>query len=441
MIRIFHLTAHLGGGVGNAISAMASNWNAASSQFKMRVGILEKPQKLKYFDICEANGAKVILIQSIEQLVEEIESADIVIVNWWNHPLMVKTLMNFPNVPSRLILWAHVSGCSYPILPYCFTAMFERILFTSPYSYENPSWTDSERHDVDLKSAVVYGVGSINAVMRLPKADSEFFRIGYMGTLKFSKLYPRFAELCQKIQIPNARFYLIGDDDNPSLHENIDASGQGERFKFLNYVQDVNNALNELDIFIYPLNPNHFGTTENAILEAMNVGLPVIAFKQAAEKYIIDHDNTGLLAGNEEQFAEQVQMLYNRPEERLRLGDNARTYVQQFYCQEFMVSSLEKQLYLILGEDKRQHDFIHKMGFEAHDWFLNSLGDERKLFESVIDKNFVDKDNTWRKEWLSIADTAHILRESSKGSLYHFRTIFPDDEMFEKWIDMIENAD
>ena len=45
-----------------------------------------------------------------------------------------------------------------------------------------------------------------------------------------------------------------------------------ERISFAAQTAEPAAALSEADIFFYPLQPDHYGTAENALIEAMSLG-------------------------------------------------------------------------------------------------------------------------------------------------------------------------
>jgi len=45
-----------------------------------------------------------------------------------------------------------------------------------------------------------------------------------------------------------------------------------ERIEFCGETAEPAAALSDADIFFYPLQPDHYGTAENALIEAMSLG-------------------------------------------------------------------------------------------------------------------------------------------------------------------------
>ena len=110
--RILHITAHLGGGAGKAIGGMIEN----CEEFENTVVVLEMPEDTRWYEICETAGAKLLVSSKAADVVREIEKADVVVLNWWAHPLTVNLLTLLDNVEARYVIWAHVNGLSFPVL-------------------------------------------------------------------------------------------------------------------------------------------------------------------------------------------------------------------------------------------------------------------------------------------------------------------------------------
>ena len=155
MRKVLHITAHLGGGVGGVLSAVALNAKQNGSVFRHEIMQLEPTNNRHYVEICEKNGIPLMLADKTD-IKNKISSADIVQIDWWPHPLTMKFMHdNLSAVPSRLVIWSHVSGCKYPYIPAGFIKLPRKFIFTSPFSYENPYWDEETKDKIREISEVV----------------------------------------------------------------------------------------------------------------------------------------------------------------------------------------------------------------------------------------------------------------------------------------------
>jgi glycosyltransferase involved in cell wall biosynthesis len=99
-------------------------------------------------------------------------------------------------------------------------------------------------------------------------------------------------------------------------------------------------ALAELDVFVQP---SFTEATSNVLLEAMAMGLPVVATDVGGTAAIIEHEVTGLLvpAGDSAALAKAVIRLAETPELAGRLGTAARARVRARFGMGRMVTEIE----------------------------------------------------------------------------------------------------
>lgn len=433
-VNILHITAHLGGGVGRALSSIVSFEKRRTPLHVHKLILLEDPEKRQFVEVCIGAGVEVLLKPAPEAIAREMAAADVVVLHWWHHPEMAKLLASFPQVPVRLVLWSHVNGCNYPCLPYKFVALPHRVFFTSPFSLENPAWSEAQRARVRANSSVVYGLGELEFSSRPRKRPGGDFVVGYVGTLSDSKIHPKFAEYCYAVsqKVPAVRFVMVGDvSHGNAILRRARAYRIDARMTFTGYSSQILDELAKFDVFGYPLNPKHFGTTENVLLEAMAFGLPVVALNHNAEKYIVrEHKKVGLLADSVHHYAESMKYLYDHPGERERIGDNAREYVRGHFTFEKNVELMRAELQKILALPRRKFCFSEVFGAAPRDWFLASLGEDRPVFEMSLEtKPASGRDEIERR----IRCASPILREKTKSSVSHFAKSFPGDRELRYW--------
>lgn len=132
-------------------------------------------------------------------------------------------------------------------------------------------------------------------------------------------------------------FVIIGrafNEDAPyeaEVRRLIAEAGLESRVRFIPFRADIAEALSSLDVLLHTsLKPEPFG---RVIIEAMAVGVPVIAAKAGGVPEIITHGTDGLLAepGNAREYADRLAALLDSPGETGRLAANAlRTVKTRF---------------------------------------------------------------------------------------------------------------
>lgn len=433
MKNILHITTHMGGGVGKVLSGISTYANKYSDRYKHKIILLEKPQKMNFIDICCESGVEIKICDDFEQVYEEIEAADIVQIEWWNHPKMSEFMASFPEINTRVVIWAHISGCTYPNIPFEFIKIPSKFLFTSECSYENPMWNKLEREYVKKNTKVINSSGGFEKLKGKKLKRHEGFNIGYIGTLNYSKLNEKFYEYYQSIDIKDVKFTIVGDIENSNeIVKDLKKSNLYNKTIINGYVDDVGKEMETFDVFSYLLNKDHFGTTENILLEAMAMELPVVAINQCAEKFIIKHMETGILVETVEEYKQAINYLYNNPKEANAMGAKAKEFVLNKFSVENTVNNLHMIYSEILNEDKKIYNFREVLGEKPYEWFLKFLGEYEKIFDKMS-KNI---EKTQKNERLKI--NLRILKEKNKSSIYQFLKYYPEDEILKYWSDIIE---
>lgn len=433
MINILHITTHMGGGVGKVLSGITSYANYTGRCYRHKIILLENPDKTNFIDICIESGVEIMICSDFKDAYEEIKKADIVQLEWWNHPRMSKFMVEFPKIKTKLVVWSHISGCVYPNIPFDFIKIPSKFIFTSEYSYENPVWSEEEREYVVKNTEVINSSGGFELFKDKQLKQHDGFNIGYIGTLNYSKLNENFAKYYESVDIEDSKFTIIGDNENvEDMIEDLNKSNIYDKTCIKGYVNDVSKEMQKFDVFSYLLNKEHFGTTENVLLEAMAIGLPVVAINQCAEKYLIKHMETGILINSVEEYKEAIKYLYNNPNEARRIGQNAKDFVKSKFSVKSTVQSLHDVYSDILDEENKMYDFKSVFGKKPHEWFLSCLGKERNKLEQVS-KN-VEKDKPYDKIKIDL----RILKEKNKGSIHQFLRYYPQDENLRYWSEIIE---
>lgn len=433
MIKILHITTHMGGGVGKVLSGISKYANSTSDKYKHKIILLEKPEKLNFIEECLNSGVEILISDNIDEIGKEIEKSHIVQLEWWHHPKFANFLKNFPKKNTRLVIWSHISGCVYPNIPSDFVDIPSKFIFTSDYSYENPQWKEVERTYIRENTTVINSSGGFEKFKHKKIEKHDGFNIGYIGTLNYSKLNENFYKYYESLDIDDSKFIIVGDNQNiENIENDLKKANIYDKTCIKGYVNDVSEEMKNFDVFSYLLSEKHFGTTENVLLEAMAIGLPVIALNQCAEKYLIKNMETGILVNSIDEYKKSMKYLYTHPEERYRIGQNARKFVLEKFSQRKTVEKLHKVYDEIINKDKKIYDFKDVFGECPYEWFLTCLGSEKETFIKSLENDGYLENSGKMKTDLT------ILKDNNKSSINHFVKYYPDDKKLKYWKKIIE---
>jgi glycosyltransferase involved in cell wall biosynthesis len=391
---------------------------------------LEEPEKSQFADHILNNGGELLICPDKETLDEHIARADVVQLEWWHHPVMAGW-MNSRVLPAmRLVVWSHISGLHPPEIPPAFLSTPHRFLFSSPCSFEHRNFLMLES-DVRRRVDSVFSSGGFDDLPMTPRRhfEKEFLQAGYVGTLNFAKLHPGLMEYLSAVRLPNFRLALVGDPTTGTeLLAQAAAAGLMDRLELRGYSTDVAADLSSFDVFAYLLNPLHYGTTENALLEAMAMGVVPVVFDNPAERQLIRNNETGLIVNSPSAFGDALHWLANHPGELRRLSESAAAQTRMRFAVSLTARSLATHYRTILAEDKRTFDFRPIFGESPAEWFRAAQGDEAWRFSDDLPED------------RCMTDGPHFLYEKTKSSVFHYRDTFPGDARLESWARRLQDA-
>jgi glycosyltransferase involved in cell wall biosynthesis len=402
-MKILHVTPHLGGGVGKAHAALRG---VLPEEVEQTFVLLEQPRDRRYLELIESGGARVVTAASLEQVAELASKADIVQFEFWNHPRLFECLARCAFPAMRTVFWSHISGVSKPLIPPGLMEEAMRFVFTTKASLDISSSALLSEVARSKLAVINSGFGFLRADRCVPVRNRNP-AIAYLGTVDFVKMHPGFFDAVDQ---------LAGDDIRVSVWGVIDPSGpiaararamrHPERITFHGETTEPEVALADADIFFYPLQSDHYGTAENALIEAMSLGLTPVVLNNPAEMAIVRDCDTGFVAQSVEECVSILQMLLLLPELREKISRNAirhvaenRTATQAAF--DFMVLWLG-----LLSKSPQPCDFRRAIGANPADWFVATQCLPGVKWSPL----------TWKHA-----------QQRSKGTLAHFESVFASD--------------
>jgi len=442
MINILHITPHLGGGVGrvllNYLVHAKDNGDGAH-----RLACLEYANPL-----AETRAARHGIElhqeawQNLPALRRKISQADIVLIHWWNHPLLNALLQGIALPPARIILWSHVSGQA---APQCFTPDLlgypDLFVMASPYSYQTPEVQAFGSADHGERLGLVFSCAGIDHIASARPRAHKGFNIGYLGTVDYCKMHREYLAMSAAARIPEASFIVCGGPGWKTIEAEAAQRGWAERFDFRGQITDVAGALSSFDVFGYPLSPEHYGTGEQTLIEAMAVGVPPVVLANGAEQYVVDDGRTGLVAGDPQHYTRCLEMLHQKPELRLTLADQARKNARQKYTIEATAKAWDEMFTRVMKKEKRVPQWPGPQSAQARSAaqiFVASLGSRGRDYAGSMQASSLAEARSWEER---IRSYHQLHKAKTRGSVFHYQSFFPNDPHLNLWCGLLAPED
>jgi L-malate glycosyltransferase len=441
-VVIVHVTPHLGGGVGKVLLNYLRS-------VKRNASYLHKVICLDYANekaVAEARETGFQLFEKMGSdhtgILREIAAADIVIVHWWNHPLLYDFLVRESIPPARIIFWSHISGF-HP--PYVFTkALLEYpdiMALTTPASLESPEIVQM-RDELKDDIRIIWSTGGISEVVNIVPRAHKGVVVGYVGTVDYAKMHPAFIRMSASVNIQDVRFVICGGPNEKNLADEARSLGAEDRFIFTGQIDNVPEYMSGFDIFGYALSPYHYGTCEQALCEAMAASVAPVVFSNRAEMQIVRHGINGLVADNEAEYIAAIECLGINENLRIRLSANARETARSLFGMEIMIEKWDKVFEDVLQMYKRPRQWKGLYSGEKVETvqvFLESLGSYGEAFSRSYQAKSERASSDAIEKIRDLFTSSEIWHASTRGTPNHYNKFFPDDKYIRLWQGLVKN--
>jgi len=337
-MRILHLSPHLGGGVGRVLLNYLGR--IADGGHHLVLCCLDRVND-QAWDRARALGLELHDRQwwNRADLERRVAEADLVVVHWWNHPLLYAWLAGGFHQPARVMLWSHVAGFHAPqIISPLLAAWPDLFVVATPKSFEVPALAGPK---AEGRLRLVFSCAGLEHVAEAAPRPHPGFRVGYLGTVDYIKLHPDFLAMSLAAGLEGAGFPVAGGPQEAQLAREAEALGAGRIFEFLGPIDDVPGFLSSLDVFGYPLNPTHYGTGEQALIEAQAAGAPPVVLAGGSEEYVVEDGRTGLVAADAAEYARHLRLMWTDGDLRRRLSAQAAERARERFSLDRTVQAFE----------------------------------------------------------------------------------------------------
>jgi glycosyltransferase involved in cell wall biosynthesis len=452
MIKVLHIIDFLGvGGAARSMIAISKYSSCLDQQFQHQVISLKTadPRGVK---LAQSEGMEFIEPVDVNARNQLIAEADLVHIHYWNNP-QIFSFLHSELPPTRLIMWFHVSGDSAPqVITRDLINYADFAIPCNPHSYDLPVVREFAPEIRQKKIAMVYDAADFERVKNIQPQPHNTFNVGYMGALAFSKMHPNYISMSAKANIPNVQFILCGGGDIKLLKEQALQLNSLNKFDFRGFVEDISSVIAEFDVYGYPLCEDTYAAAELNLQEVMYAGIPPIVFPHGGIKKLVIDNYTGLIVNSEFEYSQALEYLYHNPQERLRLGKNAKQYAEQIFGAENAAKQLNPIYHKLLENPKRTRQWSIPVDgdllnepvslldivdippqFAGAKTFIESIGDTAPQFITSLISEDIDELFAAEEK---IANSSMLLG-LGEGGVIQYVNYYLEDRYLRLWIALI----
>ena len=402
-MKVLHITPHLGGGVGKAHATLSK---CLDDPVQQTFVLLEPPRDSTYVNQLQDQGVSTHWNVSLSDLASLCAKADIVQFEFWNHPRLFECLARCPFPAMRAVFWCHISGISAPIVHPALIEQAQRFVFTTSASLQVPHIRKAcdRQHSSCHVIESAFGFQDPADVTRPTGSKPS---IAYLGTVDTVKMHPGFFNVIDALPMDDGHVDVWGDyDPAGAIGACLAQMQHSHRIHLHGFTNSPQRALQSAHIFFYPLQPNHYGTAENALVEAMSLGLVPVVLNNPAEAAIVRNGETGFIADSLDDCISILSRLLESPALVDNVGRQAQSFATQQRTPERAGVKFVELWSGLAPEPRGPFDFRSAIGTTPWDWFLAT----QMLPGQTAPSESIDLTGPTR----------------SKGTLAHFKATFPD---------------
>lgn len=347
-MNILHITPHMGGGVGAVMRNWISNDYSNTHDIACLDYANEKSKRwaLQYKIILRDN-----LYPNFATLYEMFRNMDVVVIHYWDHKFLIELLAQPILLPGylernpRIVMWCHKNiklQHGHLLMADAFVAtseiVFKRNGLVSGRFANSPG-------DSPVYLETIWSVADMTEFKRIKRIPEDgMFRVGYVGTIAPDKIHRHFIHMSREVRQHRGidlQFWFIGNQEFKLTAQ--EKWEMPSHVLFLGHIENnLANYYAKMDVFGYPLSPDHYGTCEQVLGEAMSAGIVPVVMDNPAEKYIVQNGINGLVAFSGSDYASKIELLMRNPQIRKRMSDAARITAAELYDTTRMVREWNK---------------------------------------------------------------------------------------------------
>jgi|GEM_PF-823678 len=448
MTTVLHIIKGLSlGGAARSLITCANRCAKTGGTDHTVVSVL--PPTTEALQLASSVGLPTVNAPDHHALIDAIRKHDIVHVHFWNSPQLYE-LLRSDLPPMRLLIKFNIGGMFPPhVITRDLVEFADRIQTTGPFAHDLPVFAELPGEERLTKVRMINEAADFSRIEGIRPKPHDGFNITYIGTVSFSKMHPEFVSFCSEMRVDDARFIVCGPGDaTQAIQRQAVGFCIQDRFDFRKETEDIRSILAMTDVFGYPLCEDNYASGELILQEVAYAGIPAVILNTGGAARLVMDNFTGYVTHSCAEYAKAIEHLYYHPEERVRLGNNAREYALQIYGDKNAARATNEIYEDMMNLKKRYRAFGVPQGSshairpvklidavlreerrEGAYYFTKSLEDTSPQFMASLTSTSVDE--LLEADRL-IAASSPVLTTAG-GGIFEYRDYYPDDGYLRLW--------
>lgn len=257
-------------------------------------------------------GGQVVRGASAEAIGKAAIAADVALIHFYNQPQLLQTLAG-PLPEARWAVWHKVGGQAPP-----------QLFFPERYDDKVTCAFTAQCEAARQGGWPVIPSMVQERYLALERRAHDGLLIDYIGSMNMAKLHRDAIKRLAAVRHPDLRIRFFGGPLDDDMARDLALAPNPERFEVGGYIHDTAAVLAETDIFVAPMAPGSYASSDLALQEAMHAGIAPVVWGQSGPAFLLESGIDGAVAASGEDFTNAVQTLCDDPDLRERIGAAAK---------------------------------------------------------------------------------------------------------------------
>jgi hypothetical protein len=333
-MKIIHILPKIndGGGIGNIFSEITA-FQMSGISVEATIVSLETAFSMQRMLQARTLGIRLVVAPRKDTLIHLLLNADLVVVSYWNHPLLTEFMVWWvvQGFQIPLVVSVKVNGLTLPqVLPSWVTHCASGIMYSHPDTLS--TLAEESLPPIQL---ITQPFIHLPEVIKTIRHGGDFFAF-YAGSLNKFKRLPNLFDLHDNLNLPKVRMEYWGAGEDPSTIDRL------AKLKFgvhKGFSTNIYTDFKDYHLLLNPQSPLSYGSYEKIRVECAWMGIPSLVLKDSHIAIHVKNGIDGLIATEEHEYLEKLQWLARDINAWKSLSESTYHHIRKTYLLEDITKS------------------------------------------------------------------------------------------------------